>query len=212
MILHGKNLRKGIVFICIAIFIAIAVSIIWYLRASAGAAFFVDVTKAPLNQLIEYKWSAGESSGDNVKCTLHYDDEKCVLSFVGKGNMMNFERDYNTKSWHALNNMTAGWIVPIDSIIIGEGITSIGENTFTGMKLSSVTIPASIELIQENAFKGCISRSGDEIEIIYEGDMEQWNRIQKADDWCDVNSKKYIRSVKCSDGEILLENTDLQNQ
>ncbi len=41
------------------------------------------------------------------------------------------------------------------SIVIPEGVTSIGEGAFSGSNLSSVTIPMSVSSVEKNAFAGC---------------------------------------------------------
>ena len=46
----------------------------------------------------------------------------------------------------------------LTSIIIQDGVTSIGEGAFRGCSsLTSVTIPASVTSIGEGAFRGCSS-------------------------------------------------------
>ena len=93
-------------------------------------------------------------------------------------------------------------------VIIEDGITSIGEYTFTNIKLDSITISESIVSIADNAFYNCISNSADVVEINYNGSMEQWNSITKGDNWCNETSMKYIQSINCSDGKVTLINSD----
>lgn len=201
---------KSILIICIILLVLLLIFCIWFVRAPAGVRIFPNLAKTPLNKFIEYKWEAGETADDDIQCILNYDADKCILRFSGTGNMINFSNG-DTRSWHSLNDMTVGWTVPINTIIIENGITFIGQYTFTNMKLTNVTIPSSIEIISDNAFVNCISRSGDIINVSFEGDKAHWNSIKKSDQWCDKLSKKNIRSIKCSDGEILIENSDSSN-
>ena len=47
------------------------------------------------------------------------------------------------------------WCFNLSSVEIPAGVTSIGDNAFTGAKLTSVTIPSSVESIGEYAFMSC---------------------------------------------------------
>ena len=51
------------------------------------------------------------------------------------------------------------WLQLVDSIVkleISNGISSIGKNAFANcIKLNSITLPNSLEIIDENAFNGC---------------------------------------------------------
>ena len=88
------------------------------------------------------------SYGENVNYTL--DLETGVLSFNGTGNMnsVDFMLDEYTP-WNSYNEF-------ITNVVIEEGVTSIGDNTFANCyNLVSVTIPDSVTSIGEGAFGMC---------------------------------------------------------
>ena len=68
----------------------------------------------------------------------------------------------------------------LQTIIIPESVTSIGNNAFSGCKgLTSITIPESVTSIGASAFYNCSSLKT----INYTGTEEQWNAISKGTDW-----------------------------
>ena len=70
-----------------------------------------------------------------------------VLIIRGKGNMYYYS-DSNRAPWSYSG---------VKRIIIGDGVTTIGESAFGGCSsLTSVTIPNSVTTIGESAFKHCI--------------------------------------------------------
>ena len=60
--------------------------------------------------------------------------------------------------------------------------------------LSSVTIPKSVELIDQDVFDGCVALN----EIQYEGTMEEWQKID-IHVWA---FDKYLERIVCTDGVI----------
>jgi len=87
-------------------------------------------------------WDVGASANPaSVKATL----SDGVLTISGTGRMMSkFRSEY---PWSRAR---------ITSVIIEEGVTSIGENSFEGQTtLTSVTLPNSMKVIEYNAFDGC---------------------------------------------------------
>lgn len=88
----------------------------------------------------EVTWELSKSTG-----SADYD----VLTISGSGAM----RDYSTRKkrpWH--NNSST-----IKTLIIEEGVTSIGQNAFADLSISEITIPASVTSIGENSFSDCFS-------------------------------------------------------
>ena len=72
-----------------------------------------------------------------------------VLTITGEGKMNEYSDSYNSAPWVNYN---------IKRIIIGDGITTIGEGAFRGCSsLTSVTIPNSVTTIEQSAFGGCSS-------------------------------------------------------
>lgn len=108
----------------------------------------------------------------------------------------------NTK-YHSANNClietaTKTFIAGCkNSVIPDDGsITSIGSFAFDGCKgLTSITIPGSVISINRFAFGYC----NELITITFKGNKEQWNAIQKGDDW-DYDTGAYV--IHCTDGDI----------
>ena len=80
------------------------------------------------------------SCGDNVTYSL--DTETGVLTISGTGDMYSYGPFYENTN--------------IKSVIIENGVTSIGDGVFQGCtSLRSVTIPDSVTSIGDDAFYGC---------------------------------------------------------
>ena len=104
-------------------------------------------------------------------------------------------------------NLTTLYIGPFDvpyidscprltTAIFSESVTDISENCLYGEEwLTNVTIPDSVTEIKSNAFYGCINLT----DIDYRGTKEQWEAIDKADDW-DEDTGNY--TIHCTDGDI----------
>ena len=89
--------------------------------------------------------SVGASSGTTGECTWTLDDNG-VLTISGNGEMRNYDDYYYTHPWG--DNIT--------SVIINDGVTSIGGCAFYGCTgLTSVTIGDSVTYIGSGAFQGC---------------------------------------------------------
>lgn len=70
-----------------------------------------------------------------------------VLNITGSGPMFDFEA--NNMPWYSQNSV-------ITSVVIGEGITSIGANAFCNMgNITSVTVPSTVSRVGERAFYYC---------------------------------------------------------
>lgn len=85
------------------------------------------------------------SAGQAVKWELNDDG---ILTFSGSGKMKDFgERPYRPQL--------------VKTVVISEGITSIGKNAFKGCaNLTNVTIPSSCKEIGDKAFNNCKSLPG----------------------------------------------------
>lgn len=82
------------------------------------------------------------AQGDNVTWTL---DDTGTLTISGEGKM----RDYGSlPAWHSNRSN-------IKNIIIGNGVTYIGEASFLGCAISDITFPDSVVAIGDWAFNGC---------------------------------------------------------
>ena len=110
-----------------------------------------------------------DSCGDNVTYVLN--TQTGVLTISGTGDMA----DYRS-SWIPINNTTSPFkefSSEIKSIIINDGVTSIGDYAFVGCAGLDVTIPKSLVSIGESAFS---SYSGT-MNVYYNGSRGKWNRI-----------------------------------
>lgn len=79
----------------------------------------------------------------NVKWT--FDEQTGTLTFTGQGKM----ETGNYPAWHDHRKNTT-------AVVIGEGITSVGNGAFTGFNsLETVSIPSSLQEIGDYAFSNC---------------------------------------------------------
>lgn len=79
--------------------------------------------------------------GDNLTWTL---DKNGVLTITGTGEMNNY------------NKSNIPWRTDlIKELSLGDGITRIGNNAFSGAKIYNVTVPSTVTSIGDNAFKNC---------------------------------------------------------
>ena len=70
-----------------------------------------------------------------------------ILFIDGEGEMDNYLP--NNSVWAPL-----AWLVR--SVVIGNGVTSIGDNAFWGFnRLTDISIPETVEEIGDDAFAGC---------------------------------------------------------
>ena len=75
----------------------------------------------------------------------------------------------------------------ITSVTTSDRLKSIDEDAFSGCtSLVSVTIGNRVDYIGDDAFAGCTSLSV----INFNGTEQEWNRIQKGDDW-DLGTGNY---------------------
>ena len=97
-------------------------------------------------------FAQGGKCGKNVKWNL---DKNGVLTISGKGDMYDYEWDSKEKAYNTPFYKHRESII---SIIINEGVTSIGEDAFYKCnKLNSIKIPNSVTSIGSYAFYGCSS-------------------------------------------------------
>ena len=91
--------------------------------------------------------AAAQNSGTTGPLNWNYDAGTKTLTITGTGAMP----DFNNASeipWHSLQSK-------IQTVTIGDGVTSVGNNAFSDCALTSVTLPNSLTAIGDHAFKGC---------------------------------------------------------
>ena len=116
------------------------------------------------------------------------------LAFCFCGNLTDVNIPSTVKSlgWGAFKG------AQMTSVVIPIGITSIPANLFEwNESLQSITIPASVTSIGSWAFYYNLSL----FNITFKGTVEQWNTIEKADNW-DELAGNY--NIYCTDGMICL--------
>ncbi|MBQ8322845.1 MAG: leucine-rich repeat domain-containing protein [Clostridia bacterium] len=141
-------------------------------------------------------------------------------AFLNCSNLITFELPQSVTSLganSAFNNCSS-----LTSIAIPEGVETIGPSTFSDCGgLLSVTLPESLTVIGNYAFKKCenltsitigkgVTNIGirafidcvDLTSIRYEGTIEEWNLIEKGNEWNDNIS---ATEIICSDGTVTLE-------
>jgi len=112
--------------------------------------------------LVDTAYAASGSCGDKLTWSLSDDG---TLTISGKGAMDNYKFDgydymansyYTDAPWDAYRYYRDSRSYYIRSVVIENGVTSIGDRAFYGCaNLSSVTIPSSVTSIGEYAFYDC---------------------------------------------------------
>ncbi len=103
-------------------------------------------TQAFLDSITADNAEAKGVCGTNA--TWYYKDN--VLFIKGEGAMVDFDTDYHTPWWNTEVQEQTHWI------IVGEGITTIGNNAFTEFSLlSKVELPNTLSSIGYYAFEKC---------------------------------------------------------
>ena len=98
--------------------------------------------------LNEERIDASGSCGDSVSYTFNSDTS--TLTIKGTGNMANYSSG-GSVPWNSIKT-------DITSVVIEEGVTSIGDRSFMGCSnLTGITIPDSITKYGTNSFHSCTS-------------------------------------------------------
>ena len=132
---------------CIAVIMVVLMAAVYVPVTEIDGAFSISASA------LTSKNNAMENS--NAKWS--YDTSNKTLTISGSGAMPNYS---DTPS--AFTKYNAKLVVTIinnaKTIVVENGITSIGNNVFKGFKnVTSVTIPASVTSIGTSAFEGCSS-------------------------------------------------------
>lgn len=84
----------------------------------------------------------------------------------------------------------------LKKVVLNDGVEIIKESAFFDCGIIEITIPDSVTTIENSAFQLC----GDLREINFGGTVEQWNAIEKGQDW-NFACNEY--TVHCSDGDVI---------
>ena len=86
-------------------------------------------------------------------------------------------------------------------VSIGEGTETIGDYAFANCNmLGEVYLPSTIKSIGVAAFGLCVTLQ----HIQFNGTMEQWNAIEKAEGWDQEAGFGFEYVVRCTDGDVVL--------
>ncbi|MGN0461297.1 MAG: leucine-rich repeat protein, partial [Ruminococcus sp.] len=106
--------------------------------------------------------SESATSGTTGDCKWAYDASAKALTVYGKGKMEDYS-DQKNAPWYELKDK-------IDSIVIENGVTAIGDFAFNNCTtVSKVTIPESVTRIGEKAFDNCNKLDG-----VYITSLKSW--------------------------------------
>lgn len=143
-------------------------------------------------------------AGNTVKCGdnifAEYDENAQSLTLKGSGKM--YDYDASTSPWKDNSSYK------IKTLVIGEGITTVGEWAFANMlQLESVSIPSTVTRIEERAFSGDLSMTG-EIKIPASVDfigtaafrmsasrLTGFDVDEKNQKYCDIDGVLYDKAV-----------------
>lgn len=107
-----------------------------------------------------------ESLSGNFGESLYWNLKDGVLTFTGEGSLRN-ENFGPGEHWRSSNHL-------INTIVLSEGITEIGDYVFDSMyNVSSIQIPSTVTRIGTRAFYHCVSLEN----VYYEGSAEDWKKL-----------------------------------
>ena len=93
----------------------------------------------------------------------------------------------------------------LSGIDILHNLEVIPEECFMGLPITKLVIPHNIIKIEEGAFAFCRHIE----EVIYEGSLEEWDKLATADFIRDLTDSPYLNKIICNDGVINLD--DIQS-
>jgi len=98
-----------------------------------------------------------------------FDSYTGILAIKGTGAMYNYSYSYNSST-----NNSAPWgkySSQLKSVIIKEGVTTIGTGAFLNLKFRDITIPTTIKTVKSGAFFHCF------VDKVYISDIVAWCNI-----------------------------------
>ena len=121
---------------------------------------------SPSDENSDYSGSCGEN------CTYSFDSATGILTISGTGDMTGYTTESDELPWASYNT-------DIKSVVIENGITSIGDYVFYNCNsLTSIIIPDNVTSIGDSAFYSCTSLE----DVYYTGTKTQWDNIQIGSD------------------------------
>ena len=103
-----------------------------------------------------------------------------------------------------MKKLTASWNDDTTTIILGEGIEILRNESLAGTPdLSTVVLPSTIKSIESNAFSSnVLGMANKKINFTYNGTMEEFQAISKASGW-DAGLADNS-TIHCTDGKAVL--------
>ncbi len=144
----------------------------------------------PFEKILGYSGICG-ARGDNL--TWFIDDEGTLI-IEGEGEMRNFS-DSEPAPWQEYNSAS-----DIVSVVIGDGVTSIGDYAFLGCsELVSVAVPRGVSRIGDCAFRDCVSLTS----ILIPRTVTEIGDF--AFDWCTSLEEVVVQSWDAAFGEQVFD-------
>lgn len=139
----------------------------------------------------QFKWNRSETAKDKITEELFIKDFKYCIKIYGEGRMRNLYKNSD------LISMSYGWKIPIEEVIIEEGVQNLTSGAFMGCnQLSSITLPNSIKIIGASSFAYCNKLNT----IVYCGTIDEWNKVvENSINW---NFESSINKIICNNGII----------
>ncbi len=145
--------------------------------------------------------SSGGICGTNVGWTL---DDSGVLTISGSGAMYNYtDTSSGYAPWFEIRSA-------IKSVVIKDGVTSIGNYAFFACKFSSITIPSSVRNIGTDAFRYC-----DTVTAVHIDDVHAWYTTVFSNGYgtpfCTASARLYLDGSLITDVVIPEGTTSIGN-
>lgn len=118
--------------------------------------------------LMFFNWETGVVTPSDINWSVGDDG---TVYFLGQGEMPGFETQIGLKTK-----------LPYHSVVIGEGITSIGDHSFLDCEaLTAVYLPKSLRQIGYSAFGNCEILA----DVYYHGTEEEWKAVSIFNYWAE---------------------------
>ena len=116
-----------------------------------------------------------------------------LFKYAPFGNLTTFELDDNIEE---IGNFSLAYSNLSCDLILPKKLKKIGNNAFSELKITKLVCYNELNSIGNAAFSSCSSLTS----ITYNGTKEQWNLIEKVNNWKGGIPSSCI--VHCTDGEI----------